>query len=88
MAELKNATPYRFSTLWFDHDLDGKIKDDPQGMHDIYDQNSGAAPDTVLTNDEHITVSLVDKDGDPMIGDFGKIDILDNKLESSRRRLR
>ena len=78
------ASPRQFTTLWFDHDLDGKIKKDP--MHDLYDNNDtdtdNADPGNNRVggadqaNQMYIEISLLDKDDDPNIGDFGKVDIL------------
>ena len=82
------ASPRQFTTLWFDHDLDGQIKHTaakPEEMHDLYDQNrvgDGADPGNNRVggkdqvNQTHIEISLLDKDFDPNIGDFGKVDIL------------
>ena len=88
-AEVDGASPYRFSTLWFDHDLDGKIKKDP--MHDLYDQNSAdgvAIGNNVVggalqANQTHIQIAMIDADDDPDVDDFGKVDILDNSLEAA-----
>ena len=87
-----SASADRFKTLWFDHNLNGKLKrdstaaqgprhPDPEGdgtggtdadasgLHDLYDQND--AEDNV----EVIFKSLMDGDGDPTMGDFGKVDL-------------
>ena len=89
-ANVKGDDPSsrQFTTLWFDHDLDGKIKGDP--MHDLYDQNQGDTADPGMNfvgdvghvNEKHILISLLDKDLDPNIGDFGKVDILNADAET------
>lgn len=91
------ASARQFTTLWFDHDLDGQIKHTsakPEEMHDLYDQNDTDRTDTTPgnnffrntdgspgndaeANQTHIEISLIDKDNDPNIGDFGKVDILE-----------
>ena len=82
-ASAEETSGDNFTTLWFDDDLDGKIKnknqDRPQEdardreMHDLYDQNSG--PDDVdAGNLEVIWQLLTDEDDDPNAGDLGKTD--------------
>ena len=79
------ATGKRFKTLWFDDDLDGKIKnknDDrpaaedvtPNQLHDLYNQNGG----TDNTNIEAIWKSFTDSDGDldEDYGDLTKVDFV------------
>ena len=70
----------RFTTLWFDDDLDGKIRKSLAhssarrgGPTDLYNQNQDA------TNVEYIHQTLVDKDNDPTRGDFGKVDLISAK---------
>ncbi len=89
------ASSRQFTTLWFDHDLDGQIKHTaakPEPMHDLYDQNDATPDDdtpgnnfvggAAQANQTHIEISLLDKDNDPAIGDFGKIDILNADAET------
>ena len=76
------ASTDRFSTLWFDDDLDGKIKNkNPDttprngGPNDLYDNNDDDAQ-------HHVVWQLLhDKDGDPTRGDFGKVDFDDQATE-------
>ena len=72
--------------MWFDDDLDGKIKNtnsrrpgagvDGDGasspMHDIYNQNNGEDNGNIEMIWEHLT----DADGDPNAGDLGKVDMV------------
>ena len=67
----------RFTTLWFDDDLDGAIRKRSShrtarrgGPTDLYNQNQDAS------NVEYIWQALVDKDNDPTRGDFGKVDLI------------
>ncbi len=73
-----SASADRFKTLWFDHNLNGKLKrdtgprynaDDTTGLHDLYNDNDSTG------NVEVIFKSLMDGDGDPTMGDFGKVDL-------------
>ena len=83
------ATAERFSTLWFDDDLDGKVKnknaDRPAGatseLHDLYDNNaSGTAnTDEARANLEVIWQLLTNTDGSPNRGDFGKVDLVSDE---------
>ena len=75
-----------FKTLWFDDDLDGKIKNcqlhavrpaegTPGGtsqIHDLYNQNGG----TDNANIEMIWEHLTDANGDLTAGDLGKVDLV------------
>ena len=70
-----------FKTLWFDDNLNGKIKKDSSAdrsatgatdvdaLHDLYNQNEDEG------NLEWIWGSLTDADGDPNAGDLGKVDM-------------
>ena len=72
-----------FKTLWFDDNLNGKIKKDgdadragtvgagntANAMHDLYDQNQDDG------NIEMIWEFLTDSDTDPNAGDLGKVDM-------------
>ena len=72
-----------FKTLWFDDNLNGKIKKDADAdragtvgagntanaMHDLYDQNQDDG------NIEMIWEFLTDGDMDPNAGDLGKVDM-------------
>jgi hypothetical protein len=70
---------HRFKTLWFDDDLDGDflVEDDDKdltafvlkGANDLYDEAG------VTTNVTQIWQSIVDKDNDPTLDDFGKVDL-------------
>ena len=73
-----------FKTLWFDDNLNGKIKDDgsanragtvgqgntANAMHDLYNQNVDDA------NIQMIWEFLTDEDDDPNAGDLGKVDMV------------
>ena len=73
-----------FKTLWFDDNLNGKIKDDggadrtgtvgqgdtANAMHDLYNQNTDDG------NIEMIWEFLTDEDDDPNAGDLGKVDMV------------
>ena len=73
-----------FKTLWFDDNLNGKIKDDgdanrtgivgdgntANAMHDLYNQNADDA------NIQMIWEFLTDADGDLTAGDLGKVDLV------------
>ena len=73
-----------FKTLWFDDNLNGKIKNDggadragtvgqgdtANAMHDLYNQNVDDG------NIEMIWEFLTDEDGDPNAGDLGKVDMV------------
>ena len=80
-AGLRTAESYRFKTLWFDDNLDGKLpkKGTPaftygrEGLNDIY--NEGTPADNVTV----IWQSVLDKDGDLMRGDFGKVDLVHDR---------
>ena len=52
-----------FKTLWFDHDLDGKMSDSTN----LYMANA------------MVSMSLLDKDMDPTVGDLGKVDLLSDE---------
>ena len=80
------GTGKRFTTLWFDDDLDGKIanKNDrrPVGaeaatsqMHDLYNNNNGDDD----ANIEAIWMRLTDSDGDPTADDLGKADLVSDE---------
>ena len=83
-----SATTDRFKTLWFDDNLNGKIRKDsgadrpmldPDGdgtadveanaLHDLYDDNDSPG------NINMIWQFLLDEDDDPIMGDFGKVDL-------------
>ena len=75
------TTGKNFKTLWFDDDLNGKIKDDgdvdrspavtgANDLHDLYNQNQDDG------NIETIWELLTDEDGDPNAGDLGKVDMV------------
>ena len=90
-------SPDRFRTLWFDDNLNTKIRKDSNasferpmqgadgevpahanGLHDLY--NSNDDPATADTNEdegniEAIWQMVIDEDGDPVYGDFGKVDL-------------
>ena len=71
-----------FKTLWFDDNLNGKIKKDADAnragtvagtanaMHDLYNQNTDDG------NIQMIWEFLTDADGDLTAGDLGKVDLL------------
>ena len=77
-----------FKTLWFDDNLNSKIKDDGSAdrsatgvadvdaLHDLYNQNEDAG------NLEWIWGSLRDADGDPMAGDLGKVDMVSEENDA------
>ena len=79
-AGLRSATSYRFKTLWFDDNLDGKLPKagtpaftyGREMLNDIYGDASTEA--NFANNVQVIWQSLLDKDGDLMRGDFGKVD--------------
>ena len=75
-----------FKTLWFDDNVNGKIKDDPTSKltRGRPEASSGTAGgdmhDLYNQNDdannlEHIWDWLTDVDGDPSAGDLGKVDM-------------
>ena len=74
-------TAERFSTLWFDDDLDEKVKNKNQDrplagardreLHDLYNNNDDAD-----NNLNVIWQLLTNTDGSPNRGDFGKVDHL------------
>ena len=77
------ATTDRFKTLWFDDDLNGKIRDSKAdttrgegGPNDLY---GGDVDDNITT----VWQSLVDDDNDPVRGDFGKVDFDDNSSNTA-----
>ena len=78
------ASMDRFKTVWFDDDLNGKIRertsDTTPGMggpNDLYDlAETSASDDNKTANITVIWKLLVDKDHDPVMGDFGKIDLV------------
>ena len=83
MGPKGGATAKRFSTLWFDDDLDGKIKNKnperPPGaagtseLHDLYDNNMSGADNANL---EVVWQLMTNTDGSPNRGDFGKVDLV------------
>ena len=83
-AGVRGASMDRFKTLWFDDDLDGKIRKSDShntprmgGPNDLYDlAETTASADNITANITVIWKSLVDKDNDPIMGDFGKIDMV------------
>ena len=83
-----DAAAKRFSTLWFDDDLDGKIKnknpDRPSGagdLHDLYDNNATGGEDTddARANLEVVWQLMTNTDGSPNRGDFGKVDLVSDE---------
>ena len=85
-AGARSASSYRFKTLWFDDNLDGKLpkKGTPaftygRGMlNDLYDESEDAV-DGPTDNVTVIWQSVLDKDGDLMRGDFGKVDLVSDR---------
>ena len=83
------GTPDRFKTLWFDDNLNGKIKkdtgararpiEDANPMHDLYSDNATRVEDGAITdalgNVDVIWQYIHDLDDDPHYGDFGKVDL-------------
>ena len=76
-GEFNASSGDRFKTLWFDSDLDGKIRKAAShdtarktGPTDLYNENEDG------DNVEYIYQTLVDKDMDPIRGDFGKVDLI------------
>ena len=85
-GDAATTTGKYFKTLWFDDNLNGKIKDDAtsatnrrpepvsgttaNALHDLYNQNADAG------NIEMIWEFLTDEDGDPNAGDLGKVDMV------------
>ena len=84
----RSASSYRFKTLWFDDNLDGKLPKKGTAaftyglgkLNDLYDENGGNAmgPDNNVTM---IWQSVLDKDGDLMRGDFGKVDLVQRQRQ-------
>ena len=78
------ATMDRFKTLWFDDDLNGKIRNSTSdttpgmnGPNDLYGLVETTAATTATdANIEVIWKLLRDKDNDPIMGDFGKVDLV------------
>ena len=83
-AGVRGASMDRFKTVWFDDDLDGKIRksnsDTTPGMegpNDLYDLAETTATDANKTANITVIWKLLrDKDNDPIMGDFGKIDMV------------
>jgi len=88
-ASVRGASSDRFKTLWFDDDLDGKIRktatDTTPGMggpNDLYDLAEVATVAAAFQDggdDNNLDVIwklLRDKDNDPIMGDFGKVDLV------------
>ncbi len=83
-ASARGASTDRFKTLWFDDDLNGKIREsagdtDPGmgGPNDLYGLVELGDTDAARTaNIEVIWKLLRDEDNDPIMGDFGKIDLV------------
>ena len=76
------AGPERFSTLWFDDDLDTKIKNENddrpvaaagRDLHDLYNNNEDEA------NLEVVWQLMTNTDGSPNRDDFGKVDLLSDE---------
>ena len=70
----------RFKTVWFDDDLDGKIRKlasdtqpGPGGPNDLYEDNTDGT--TVDGNITTVWRSVHDADSDPRWGDLGKVDL-------------
>ena len=84
----------RFSTLWFDDDLDGKIKNknperpartaagDDRELHDLYDNNA----DDDTANLEVVWQLMTNTDGSPNRGDFGKVDLMSPSRQGNSHR--
>ena len=88
-----SAKPDRFKTLWFDDNLNGKIRKDSGATRPAQDNNDPATPDDATDDDaanalhdlyddnsspgniEKIWQFLLDEDDDPIMGDFGKVDL-------------
>ena len=83
-----NRKPDRFKTLWFDDNLDDKIKNDSAQRLVLYDITDGTAfaPSSGSLNDlyddngaadnaAYIWQYFVDEDNDPVYGDVGKVDL-------------
>ena len=83
-ASARGASMDRFKTVWFDDDLNGKIRNSASdttpgmgGPNDLYDLANTTATDANKTaNLDVIWKLLRDKDQDPIMGDFGKIDLV------------
>ncbi|MXW36638.1 MAG: hypothetical protein F4Z65_00005 [Acidobacteria bacterium] len=88
-ASVRGASSDRFKTLWFDDDLNGKIRDRTSDMtpgmggpNDLYDLAEVATVATEFqdagdnNNLDVIWKLLRDKDNDPIMGDFGKVDLV------------
>ncbi|MYE44334.1 MAG: hypothetical protein F4X79_09975 [Acidobacteria bacterium] len=102
-ASVRGASSDRFKTLWFDDDLNGKIRDRATditpgmgGPNDLYDlaevDTVGAAfqDDGANNNLDVIWKLLRDKDNDPIMGDFGKVDLVrstDNTATAADERI-
>jgi hypothetical protein len=77
----KSASSERFKTLWFDDNLDGKLPKKGTStfayglkmLNDLYDTHGNEA------NIKAIWQSVLDKDGDLMRDDFGKVDLVSDK---------
>ena len=83
-----NRKPDRFKTLWFDDNLDSKIRNDSPERLILYNPTDGdeLEPFTGTLNDlyddnggsenaEYIWQYFVDEDNDPVYGDVGKVDL-------------
>ncbi len=88
-ASVRGASMDRFKTLWFDDDLDGKIRKlatdttpgngGPNDLYDLAEVTTVAAAfqdDGANNNLDVIWKLLRDRDNDPIMGDFGKIDLV------------
>ena len=80
------AQPDRFKTLWFDHNLNGKIGNDDAERQRAFDRDTNTAfvrnvmhdlydQNEDFRNLERIGQRVVDEDHDPVYGDFGKVDL-------------
>ncbi len=89
-VKAKSATPARFKRLFFDDNLNGKVLRTDTGPHypgttatglqDLYhwtgDNIKGTAQTAVRKNRRDVIwMTLLDGDGDPTMGDFGKVDL-------------
>ena len=90
-----NRKPDRFKTLWFDDNLDGKIKNDSAKYLITYWVDgraflpaSGTLNDLYNDNEasgnaEYIWQYFVDEDDDPVYGDVGKVDLYSRTADTT-----
>ncbi len=90
-VKAKSAAPGRFKRLWFDDNLNGQVlRTEAAGPHypgttataisDFYNftgDNMKGATQTAIRKGKRdfIWMTLMDGDGDPTMGDFGKVDL-------------